>query len=242
MLRNYLPLFLNNDGPRRLGMAIAALSLAMGPAAQAHPLVHIMHAAGHAVAHAGAKLMGGASAASKTVGTAATQSAKAAGTAATKSGAASKSVAGTSSGLVRSVALDTAVSSAFHGGSKALASRAPQAAAGAARSAGSSAIDDAANAAWRHRGKIAAATALGAVAVHADALAESAGENVAKPLITGTIEHVAKPVVSPLAKLFAFALGGLGVWLAVKTRVTRKLVRTLKHHFWPRVMNYPLKK
>ena len=51
---------------------------------------------------------------------------------------------------------------------------------------------------WRHRGKLAAGTAAATVAVHADDLARAGGEFVAKPIIEGSMEHVAKPVVSTL--------------------------------------------
>lgn len=76
--------------------------------------------------------------------------------------------------------------------------------------------DDALEALWRHRGKIAAATAVAAVAVHADDLAKAGGEFVAKPLIEQTIEHVAKPMVPKLTNMFACGLLALGVMLAIR--------------------------
>ena len=84
---------------------------------------------------------------------------------------------------------------------------------------------------WRHKGKLATATAVGAAAWHADAIAEAGGKYVLKPAIEGMAEHVARPIVSRMAPLFAFL--GLGtlvcflLWLRGVLRIPYRLLQSV---------------
>lgn len=79
--------------------------------------------------------------------------------------------------------------------------------------------DDAMEFLWRHRGKLAAATAATTVAIHGDEIAKASGEFIAKPLIENSVEHVVKPVSSLLGRIIgiAAAVGGallMFAWMA----------------------------
>lgn len=100
-----------------------------------------------------------------------------------------------------------------------------------AQLARSSNADKAVSFLWRHKGKLATATAVGAAAWHADAIAEAGGKYVLKPAIEGMAEHVAKPIVSRMAPLFAFV--GLGtlmcflLWLRGILRIPYRLLQSI---------------
>jgi len=88
--------------------------------------------------------------------------------------------------------------------------------------AGVSSIDNVANAAWRHKKKIASAAALTAAVVHGGEIVKVAGDSVVKPVVTGSMEHVAQPIASQIASWLGFFMPLIILGVLLKFTTTRR--------------------
>lgn len=78
---------------------------------------------------------------------------------------------------------------------------------------------------WAHRGKLVAAGAMTGLLVHGDDIAEAGGKYVAKPLIEGSMQHVAAPLTASLVRV---------LWLLGLAAAAAYVVLRVNNSLWGR--------